>query len=181
MTGPITEWNQNGALMRQSTLKRLNSHLFKHVPPLVRVALGAMFLLSATPKVAAPARFLLLVRQFHLFPGATSTFVALAIPYIELIVGICLIAGIFIEGTLLVCSVLFISFVAVAAITMARGLSVACACFSVADDGSKIGVATVVRGVVCLGVVLWLWTENRRSAPKTDLSAGCPASARSLQ
>ena len=97
----------------------------------VRVALGALFIYSAWPKVADPPAFAQMLSNYRLLPGALINPAALVLPWLEMIAGICLVAGIMRRGAALWIAVLLIVFIGALAINIARDVAVDCGCFSV--------------------------------------------------
>ncbi|MFH1616423.1 MAG: MauE/DoxX family redox-associated membrane protein [Planctomycetota bacterium] len=57
----------------------------------VRVAIGCMFIYSSLPKIRQPYDFLASVYSYELVGPKVGMFVAMTLPFLELIVGICLI------------------------------------------------------------------------------------------
>ena len=120
---------------------------------IVRVALGCMFLWSALPKIRQPYDFLSSVYSFELVGPKLGLLVAMTLPWIELLVGICLVGGIFVSGALLVSAGMGAMFAFVLASALYRGLDISCGCFSTSTD-DKISYITLIRAVVILLVSL---------------------------
>jgi uncharacterized membrane protein YphA (DoxX/SURF4 family) len=96
----------------------------------VRVALGALFIYSAWPKIADPPAFAQMLSNYRLLPDALLNAAALVLPWLEMIAGICLVAGIMRRGAALWIAVLLIVFIGALAINIARDVAVDCGCFS---------------------------------------------------
>ena len=60
---------------------------------LVRWFLGVIFVYASHYKILAPADFAKIVYGYDLFPGELINLIAIIVPFIELIVGLALIAG----------------------------------------------------------------------------------------
>src|SRR5512139_116266 len=97
----------------------------------VRLALGALFIYSAWPKIADPPAFAQMLSNYRLLPGALVNPTALVLPWLEMVAGICLVAGIMRRGAALWIAVLLVVFMGALAINLARDLAVDCGCFSV--------------------------------------------------
>jgi putative oxidoreductase len=97
----------------------------------VRVALGALFIYSAWPKIADPPAFAQVLSNYRLLPGALVNPAALVLPWLEMVAGICLVAGIMRRAAALWITVLLVVFMGALAINIARDVAVDCGCFSV--------------------------------------------------
>jgi cobalt-zinc-cadmium efflux system protein len=69
----------------------------------MRVALGCLFIYSALPKIRQPYDFLHDVYNYEIVGPKLGLLVAMVLPWMEFMVGVCLLGGIFISGALLVC------------------------------------------------------------------------------
>jgi uncharacterized membrane protein YphA (DoxX/SURF4 family) len=97
----------------------------------VRLALGALFIDSAWPKLADPPAFAQMLSNYRLLPGAWINPAALVLPWLEMVSGICLVAGIARRGAALWIGLLLFVFIGAVSINIARGVAVDCGCFSV--------------------------------------------------
>jgi putative oxidoreductase len=101
------------------------------VSVVVRVALGALFICSAWPKIADPPAFAQMVSNYKLLPDSLVSPAALVLPWLEMIAGTCLVAGIMRRAAALWVVVLLVLFVGALGINIARDVAVDCGCFSV--------------------------------------------------
>jgi len=101
-----------------------------------RVILGLIFIYASYDKILDPAGFSNNIHNFHITPIAVENLAALIIPWLELIIGVFLIFGLFLEGTTSITIVLLVFFIAILSQAVFRGIDVHCGCFkSVADAG----------------------------------------------
>jgi uncharacterized membrane protein YphA (DoxX/SURF4 family) len=96
---------------------------------LFRLILGAVFIWAGVVKIAAPLDFAQDVANYQFFPEAVSFFLALILPWIEVLCGLLIIAGLMTRSSALILSVLLVGFLGLIVITMARGIDVECGCF----------------------------------------------------
>ena len=101
------------------------------VSVVVRFALGAVFMFSAWPKIADPPAFAQMVTNYKLLPDSLVSPAALVLPWLEMIAGTCLVAGIMRRAAALWVVVLLVLFVGALGINIARDVAVDCGCFSV--------------------------------------------------
>ena len=115
----------------------------------VRLALGCLFLWSSLPKIRQPYDFLSSVYNYELVGPKFGVLVAMVLPWLELLVGICLVGGIFISGALLASIGMAAMFTFVLAWSLYQGLEISCGCFSTSDAGI-ISYSTLIRACVIL-------------------------------
>ena len=89
----------------------------------VRLGLGCLFLYGSLPKIRQPYDFLSSVYNYELVGPKLGMLAAMVLPWAELLVGICLIGGIFVSGALLVSIAMGAMFSFVIALALNRGLN----------------------------------------------------------
>jgi hypothetical protein len=108
-----------------------------------------MFLYGSLPKIRQPYDFLSSVYNYELVGPKLGLLTAMALPWVELLVGICLIGGIFVSGALLVSIGMGAMFSFVIGSALYRGLNISCGCFS-ASSIEQIGYTTLIRACVIM-------------------------------
>jgi len=101
----------------------------------VQIALGAVFVVAALPKITDPPAFAHMIYNYRLVPGALVNGLALVMPWIELVVGILLILGAWRREAALVAALLLIVFLGAIGWNLARGHAIDCGCFDVRSAG----------------------------------------------
>jgi uncharacterized membrane protein YphA (DoxX/SURF4 family) len=121
----------------------------------VRIFLGFIFIFAAVTKVADPVGFSQSIYNYKLMPDFLINFLAIAIPWIELVAGILLVFGISVKENSVIISGLLIVFIIAVGISLARGLDIDCGCFGTVD-GSKVGLMKILEnvGLLLLGLIL---------------------------
>lgn len=117
--------------------------------PFARVAIGCMFIYGSLPKIRQPYDFLSSVYSYELAGPKLGMFVAMTLPWLELLVGICLIGGVFVGGALLVAIGLAAMFTFVLGSALYHGLDITCGCFG-AGASDIIGYGTLIRAIIIL-------------------------------
>ena len=88
---------------------------------------------------------------------------AMVLPWLELLVGICLVAGIMVDGAAIMSVVMMVVFIFAISQALARGISIECGCFSVAEkSGDNIGLQTILRDIVYLFMSLVVLYRSER-------------------
>ncbi len=121
----------------------------------IRFFLGFIFIFAAVTKVADPVGFSQSIYNYKLMPDFIINFLAIAIPWIELVAGILLVFGITVKENSAILTGLLVVFIIAVAISLARGLDIDCGCFGTVD-GSKVGIMKILEntGLLILGLIL---------------------------
>jgi len=129
---------------------RLISKYFKGPVVIIsRLILGAVFIYASIDKIQNPADFAKAINNYHVLPFGLENLMALALPWLELFVGICLIIGVMVDGATILVVLMNIMFIFAISQALARGISIDCGCFSVSSEsgGSTIGIQTIIRDI----------------------------------
>lgn len=94
-----------------------------------RVILGGVFIWAGILKISNPLGFAQDIANYQTFPQAVSFFLALTLPWIEVICGVLVITGLSKRSSSLILSGLLVGFLILIAVTMVRGIDVECGCF----------------------------------------------------
>mgnify|MGYP001431877133 FL=1 len=118
---------------------------------LCRLVLGGVFIYASLDKISNPAEFAKAIGNYHVLPFGLENLLALFLPWLELLTGILLIAGIMVDGATILIISMNIVFIFAISQALARGISIECGCFSVSTEGgSNIGFQTILRDFVYL-------------------------------
>ena len=93
-----------------------------------RFFLGYIFIYFSYDKILDPQLFSNIVSNYNVIPFGLENLGALILPFIELIIGICLILGIFIDMAALVSLLLLVFFIFMIGQAYLRGKSIDCGC-----------------------------------------------------
>jgi uncharacterized membrane protein YphA (DoxX/SURF4 family) len=128
------------------TLLKKSSPYIIHI---IRIAIGCMFLWGSLPKIRQPYDFLSSVYSYELVGPKLGMFVAMTLPWLEVLVGICLIGGVFISGALLVSTAMAAMFTFVLGSALYHGLEITCGCFG-SSSTEIVNYSTLIRACVIL-------------------------------
>jgi uncharacterized membrane protein YphA (DoxX/SURF4 family) len=123
---------------------------------ILRIVLGAVFIWASWNKILEPQSFAQIIYNYQILPAVMVNPVALLLPWVEAVCGICLISGYLVKGSVLIVDMLMIIFIMALTFNVYRGVDVACGCFSVSDQGEKITYLKVVRDLPLLAVGIWI-------------------------
>ncbi len=123
----------------------------------LRVYIGLVFVLASLFKIYDPQVFALSVATYQILPLAMINVFTLFLPWLELIVGASLIAGLWTREAALLVSGMMLMFIAALGIALTKDLKMSCGCFASQAAADEIGVHTVFRDLgwlFCSGFVL---------------------------
>jgi uncharacterized membrane protein YphA (DoxX/SURF4 family) len=134
-----------------------------------RIALAAVFLVGGATKVGDLAASARAVNAYRLMPFEAAKVVGAVLPFVEIALGLLLLAGIAVRLSAGIAAVLLVIFIVGIVSAWARGLRIDCGCFSAGGDlgagQSPTYAREILRDVgfgVLAGVLLW--------RPRTRLS-----------
>lgn len=95
-----------------------------------QIALGAVFVAAALPKLADPPGFAQAIWNYQLAPAWLVHPAALVLPWLELLCGLALCLGLWARAAAAWLGMLLVAFVVALGINLARNHPVDCGCFS---------------------------------------------------
>jgi Methylamine utilisation protein MauE len=149
--------------MAESKRKQVFGH---YLLGAIRVALGAVLLWASLAKIKQPYDFLTDVYDYQMLNSQLVLFVAMCLPWVELLVSVCLLGGIFVEGAMAASCVLGAIFTTAVGTALLKGLPISCGCFAASPGDQRIGYMTLIRSMAVLlaaavGLLLLRkWTEQ---------------------
>lgn len=135
---------------------------------LARLVVGGVWVVAGAIKLPDPAASVRAVRAYDLLPESIVPTVGHVLPIVEVLVGVCLIAGLLVRGMAIVSALLFVAFIIGISAAWARGLQIDCGCFG--GGGFEGGASDeypweIARDAVLLLVSLYLvWRPRSRFA-----------------
>ncbi|MDP7566608.1 MAG: MauE/DoxX family redox-associated membrane protein [Candidatus Marinimicrobia bacterium] len=136
-----------------------------------RICLGLMFIYASLDKIAHPEEFAKQIGYYKALPFGLENVLAIVLPWTELIVGICLIAGLLVDGATLLSIIMMLVFILAISQAMLRGIDITCGCFKVSADSDKLGLDTIIRDIVFLVMSFIVLNRQERKfefLPKSD-------------
>ena len=115
-----------------------------------RIFLGFLFIYASLEKILQPEEFAKQVGYYKALPIGLENLLAIVLPWTELIVGICLLAGLLVDGATLLSIIMNLVFILAISQAMLRGIDITCGCFKVSADSEKLGLHTIIRDIIFL-------------------------------
>ena len=127
--------------------------------------MGVMFIYASYEKILLPEGFLKAVAAYNILPYQVGPFVAIVLPWIELVIGLFLVLGLFIRPSGLIVFGLMLVFELAIIINLAQGNDIDCGCFNMDFLGfsGKITWLTVLRDMifVVMAAEITFWSKPR--------------------
>jgi uncharacterized membrane protein YphA (DoxX/SURF4 family) len=140
----------------------------------VQIALGAIFVIAALPKLTDPPSFAHMIYNYRIVPGGVINLSALIMPWLEVLCGLALILGIWTRPARDLVALMLVIFIVAISINLFRGNAIDCGCFNVADAGKTYEQRItdmkidIVRDLGMLLLAAQLWFADRRARLSAD-------------
>ncbi len=123
---------------------------------ILRFVLGLTFIWASWHKIINPGEFAKIIYGYGVFPEISINLIAIFLPYVECLAGICLITGILPRSSLLVINGLLAAFIILIGFNLFRGHSFDCGCFSVSDTPGNAAWSLLIRDFLLLWAGVYL-------------------------
>lgn len=132
----------------------MNYH--KYLTLFYRIILGMVFIYASVDKISHPYQFRIIIENYQLVPLVLSHYTAMFLPWLELICGILLIAGIYVKTSAGLLGSLLVVFILALVSALVRGLDINCGCFTVNAQDSTVSVFQLLEDFLLLAMALYL-------------------------
>lgn len=131
----------------------------RFVPVAGSFIVAAAFLRSSLDHLTNSYYFLGSVFSYGLVGPQVGTAIAVVLPLLQLLLGLCLLGRICAGGALLTCTALLLLFLSVQVAALVRGLEIPCGCFGAASD-VPIGLKSLSLTGLLLAVAFVSWVAT---------------------
>ena len=121
--------------------------LVDHVVLVLRLVLGAIFIVAGASKIGHGAEFAAQIAGFRILPQPVIAPMALALPFLEVLLGGYLILGLFTRAAAWIAALLLALFDGAIASAVVRGMTVSCGCLG-PNDKTVTTWAEVARDAI---------------------------------
>jgi putative oxidoreductase len=152
-------------------IKRLPANAWVELS--ARWILGITFIYASFYKILEPAGFAKIIYGYDLFPHLAINLMAITVPWLELVAGAALLAGIYPKSAALMINVMLAAYIIILSINLIRGHRFDCGCLS-PGQVSYINSAGqwIVRDIFCLLLGGYIFTFS--SPRKCAITSGAP-------
>ena len=143
-----------------------------------RWCLAAFFISAGYFKALSPAAFLMDVRSFQLLDDPWAAWLAMSLPWLEILCGLALVSGIFLDGAILTITGMLSAFLAAIIYSWHRGIDLQCGCFGENPDVSnyrELITRDVLLLATAIALLIYRWHLSRQSPPPATPTPESPA------
>lgn len=126
---------------------------FSIIVLIARILIGGILIYASINKIVDPGGFARAIDNYHLIPFGLENSMAIVLPWVELIVGICLIFGIFIDGAAFLVIVMMVIFIVAITLAIFSGYNIECGCGL--KPGELVGVRKLIEDLTYL-ILAWI-------------------------
>jgi uncharacterized membrane protein YphA (DoxX/SURF4 family) len=144
---------------------------------LSRLTLGGVLFAAGWLKIFTPAKSQMAVRAYEVLPISIANFLGIALPWLEVGLGVLLILGIAVRISAIFGGGLMVLFIAAISQAWARGLSIDCGCFGgggTVEPGQTKYLSEILRdtGLALLALYLVRYPLTRFALEKLTKTEG---------
>ncbi len=127
----------------------------KNVLFIIRVLIALLFIITGAGKIAEPLQFSVAIMKYQIFGLVFANLIAIYIPWLELIVGILLLFGIYIKENVLFIDIMLLLFNVLIITAIIMGLNIDCGCYG-SSGAMKVGFTKLLTnfGIIVLSLPL---------------------------
>lgn len=125
-----------------------------------RIFLGVLLVVASADKIADPATFARSIEDYRIISGTPAMVAATILPWMELLCGLCLIAGVLVQASALLTGALFFVFTAAVISALIRDLDISCGCFTQDPAVTRISWWKIGENFVLMAVAAFLYSSK---------------------
>ena len=131
---------------------------------LCRVILGIVLIYASIDKIIHPAEFAKAIGNYNVLPFGLENLLGIVLPVLELMVGICLVLGIMIDGAAIIAGGMMVVFIIAISQALFRGIDINCGCFKVTveNGGHQVGIRRIIEDFIYLGMALMVLSRGEK-------------------
>ena len=126
----------------------------------LRLFVGTIFIWACSTKILDPSAFAREIGNYHIVPFGLENSVAIILPWLELLIGLGLIFGFFVDANALISGSLLILFNMMVIQAMIRGFNIECGCGL--KEGQMIGFQKLFENFLTLAACIYIIIEKNR-------------------
>jgi len=130
---------------------------------IIRIILGFLFLYASLDKIIYPSKFAEVIYNYRVLPVELVNICAILVPWIEVIIGVMLLIGIWVDASAFMLSSITFVFTFLIISAIFRGLNIECGCFSLDAEGSLVSWKRVIEDIfILIGGLYLIWFNWKR-------------------
>jgi uncharacterized membrane protein YphA (DoxX/SURF4 family) len=139
---------------------------------ILRIGLGLVFIYASIDKVVHPDQFAEIMQDYEILPDTVVNLASIWLATLEVVLGVCLIAGVWVGAAALMVTGLTVVFIGGLSIAFIRGVGLHCGCFSTdAGEAARTWISLWQEGLILLACV-WLTVLTLNDATRGTKELG---------
>ncbi len=118
-----------------------------------RILIGGILIYASIGKIIDVGEFASAINNYHIIPFGLENSFAIILPWLELIVGICLIFGLFVDGAAFLVVIMMVTFIIAITFAILSGYNIECGCGL--KPGEMVGVRKIIEDITYL-ILAWM-------------------------
>ena len=143
---------------------KINNMMF-----IARLLLAFVFIYASIDKIIDPQSFSDNIDNYHISPYQFNNLAALVVPWLELIIGVCLLINVFLAGASFISIGLLVFFIFIISQALFRGINIDCGCFDLNSsnlDDIELRlkmIRRILEDFVFLGLAIFINLNSRKN------------------
>ena len=125
------------------------------------ISFGNHFL-AGIEKIINPGDFAVAIYNYKLLPECAINLSAIFLPWLEVLITISLVSGIFKRGASVISALLFLTFATALTINLVRGLDISCGCFGASSGNISWLYLARDLSLFCVSVFVLIYDSGWR-------------------
>ena len=130
---------------------------------LARLLIGGILIYASIEKIVNPEEFARAIDNYRIMPFGLENSIAIILPWLELVIGICLILGVFIDGASFLVIFMMMVFIIAISYAIISGYNIECGCGL--KPGELVGMQKIIED---LTYVILAWMIIKRASRKLE-------------
>ena len=126
---------------------------------IARLLIGGILIYASFDKIVNPGEFARAINNYNIVPFGLENSMAIIIPWLELIIGLCLVLGVFIDGASFLVIMLMIIFIVAISYAILSGYNIECGCGL--NPGELVGIQKIIEDFTYL-ILAWIIIKRRK-------------------
>jgi len=127
---------------------------------LFRIIVGFIFIYAGLDKISNLPEFAKAISNYRLLPVELVNIFAIILPWIEVIAGVLILMGFFIQGGSLIILGLLITFTIAITINLVRGVDISCGCKTPWATSDKISLLKLLEEIVYIIMIIQVFLHD---------------------
>ena len=127
-----------------------------------RLTLAIIFFYAGIEKIVNPRDFAVAIYNYQLLPDFAINLSAIFLPWLEVLIALSLVSGIYTRGAALISALLFLTFATALTINLVRGLDISCGCFGASSGNINWFYLARDLSLFCMSVFICIYDRGWR-------------------